>query len=830
MKFKFTYFYFSLLIIVAEFSFISAYAQDKATVFGKLKTEDGRPAELVSVSILGLPGGTDTDRDGKYTLKVPSDKDITLVFSSISYQTEKININLKPGEKKEISRTIKANIKSLTEVEIEDIESRKSELQRISTKSVTVIPSVSGGIEALIKTMPGVSSNNELSSQYSVRGGNFDENLVYVNGIEIYRPFLVRSGQQEGLSFVNSDLVASILFSAGGFEAKYGDKMSSVLDIIYKKPTRFGGSVTGSLQGGAAHIEGVAAKKKLTYLFGLRQKSNQYVLKSLDTKGDYKPSFTDIQTYLSYTFSKKWELGFLGNYSRNHYNVVPHTRQTSFGTIQQALRLTIFFDGQEVDAFDTYQGAFSTTFKPNDKLRLRLITSAFNSNESETFDIQGEYYIDQLENNFGKETFGNVAFNRGVGGFLNHARNYLDSKVYNIEQNGTYYSSFCNPFQWGIKYSREDISDRLSEWNLLDSAGYTLPRREDFVIDYIDEYDSIHYKPYTPYHELLMNDIVKTNISLVSNRYSAYIQNKWNLDGDSTAMSLTAGIRASYWDVNKEFVAGPRATLSYKPNWKRDVIFRFSSGYYYQPPFYRELRDFEGKLHTDVKAQTAIHAVSAMDWNFMVWNRPFKFVSEIYYKYLYNLIPYEIDNVRVRYYSDQTATGYATGIDFKVNGEFVPGMESWASLSIMKTQEDVKGDGYGYIPRPQDQRVTFGMFFQDYLPKNPTYKMHLNFLYGSGLPFGPPHSQRYQQTLKMPPYLRVDIGFSKQLKSEDNPLTKGNPFRNFKNIWLSLEVFNLLQANNVVSYIWVKDVTNNQYAVPNYLTSRQLNLKLFFDF
>jgi hypothetical protein len=330
--------------------------------------------------------------------------------------------------------------------------------------------------------------------------------------------------------------------------------------------------------------------------------------------------------------------------------------------------------------------------------------------------------------------------------------------------------------------------------------------------------------------DLILNDVVRTHISLFSNRFSGYLQNKWELGGDSSEVSITAGIRGSYWDVNKQFVAGPRATFSYKPKWKRDVLFRFSSGYYYQPPFYRELRDFDGVLHTDTKAQTAIHAVGAMDWNLKIWNRPFKFVSEIYYKYLYNLIPYEIDNVRIRYYSDLTATGYATGVDFKMNGEFVPGLESWASLSLMKTQENIIGDGHGFIPRPQDQRMSFGMFFQDYLPTNPTYKMHLSFIYGSGLPFGPPKSPRYKQINRIPSYLRVDIGFSKQLKSEDNPLAKGNPFHHFKNIWLSLEVFNLLQANNVVSYIWVKDVTDNQYAVPNYLTPRQLNLKLFFDF
>jgi hypothetical protein len=818
-----TFLHLIISLFTIYYSLYTAVAQNKGTIFGKIKSQDGKPVELVSIAVLGQTGGVTTDINGRYIFDIPADKELTVVFSCIGYNSEQIQIKLRTGQRKQIDKTLTSKVHNLKEVEVEDIESRKTELQTISPKNATLIPSASGGIEALIKTLPGVSSNNELSSQYSVRGGNFDENLVYVNDVEIYRPFLVRSGEQEGLSFINPDLVSSVSFSAGGFESKYGDKMSSVLDIQYKKPIQFAGSITGSLQGGSAHIEGTALKDRLTYLFGVRQKSNQYILKSLDTKGDYKPSFTDIQTYINYSLSKKWDIGFLGNYSRNKYKVVPQTRQTTFGTIQQALQLTVYFDGQEVDEFDTYQGAMIATFKPQDNLRLKFIASAFSTNESQTYDIFGQYFIGELQNNLGSSSFGQVASDLGVGGFLNHARDYLDANVYSFEHKGSYYTSFFQPLQWGVKCNRETVTDKLNEWNLVDSADYSLP----YPPDHPGDTSKVNHNRIKP---LLINNLINTDYSLISNRISGFVQNKWNFNTDSTEMSLTVGLRANYWDLNHQTVLGPRATLSVKPRWKRDIVLRFSSGYYYQPPFYKELTDLSGKLYTSLKAQTAVHVIGAMDWNFTAMSRPFKFVTEIYYKYLYNLIPYELNDVNLRYYSNETSTGYAAGIDFKVNGEFVKGLESWASLSLMQTRENVKDDSHGSIPRPEDQWVTFGMFFQDYLPKNPTYKIHLNFLYGSGLPFGPPDSPRYSQNLRMPPYLRVDIGFSKQIKSDANQLSKGNPFRVFKNIWLSLEVFNLLQANNVISYIWIKDVLNQGLAVPNYLTPRQLNLKLFCDF
>ena len=822
-------------------------AQEKAIVKGKITNDKNRPIELVNIAIMGLPGGTVSDRKGNYEIEVPAKQEILLVFSFVGFERQEFTLTLEPGETKVINASLLETAEMLPVSVIQDERIRNTNLQRIDPKEVLVIPTVTGSIESLIKTLPGVASNNELSSQYSVRGGNFDENLVYVDDIEIYRPFLIRSGQQEGMSFLNPDLTSAILFSAGGFDAKYGDKMSSVLDIKYKRPTEFAGSVSLSLLGVTAHLEGATKNQKFSYLFGVRQKTNQYILNALETQGDYKPSFFDIQTVLRYKISPKVEVSFFGNYANNKYKFIPETRETSFGTIQEAKQLTIYFDGQEVDQYKTYMGAFKFTWKPDKKLRLHLIGSTYNSVEQETFDIQGQYWIGRLESGFGESDFGEVTESEGVGTFLEHARNFLTATVYNIEHKGSHETP-RNFLTWGLKYQHEDIEDHLHEWEMIDSAGYSLPRPPD-------EIGSLN--PAVVPFGLSFN--AKSDINLSSNRYSAYIQNTWSLGNDERDFSITAGLRANYWDFNEQFLLSPRGTVSYHPNWTKDILFRFSAGYYYQPPFYRELRDFNGQINYDIKAQKSIHFVAGMDWNMQIWGRPFKFVTEVYYKDMDDLIPYEVDNVRIRYYSNERAKGYATGIDFKINGEFVKGIESWASMSFMKTEEDIYGDFYynyfdaegekigsgpaedpeaavnekvepGYIPRPTDQRFRFSMFFQDYLPMNPTYKMHLAFYYGSSLPFGPPNSERYKQTLRMPPYRRVDIGFSKQIIGDHTRFNNKNPLHHLKSMWISLEVFNLLQVNNTISYIWVTDITGNQYAVPNYLTPRQLNLKLVVRF
>jgi len=852
----------NILIITFILLCLNLFGQDKATIFGKITDEKEQRIDLVNITIDGLPGGTITNKYGEYELEVPANENITILISYLGYKTEKINLNLKKGERKRLNKRLEPTATDLPDFEVTDDQIQKTNITRIDPKNVGLIPSAADGIPALLKTLPGVSSRNELSSQYSVRGGNFDENLVYVNDIEVYRPVLVRSGQQEGLGFVNSSLVSSIVFSAGGFDAKYGDKMSSVLDIKYKKPNEFGGSFSLSLLGASAHLEGVAAKNRFSYLIGGRYKTNQYVLNSLQTKGDYQPSFADVQTLLSYDISKKVDISFLGNYARNSYKLVPSDRETDFGTLMDARRLKIYFDGQEVDLFKTYFGALSLGYQVHKELRLSFTTSAFQTVESETFDIQGQYWIGLLEGGLGDDEFDEVVQVQGVGTFLTHARNYLNASVYNFQHRGTHESD-GNLLQWGFKLQHEIFDAKNNEWEMIDSAGYALPHYPDYPGytttqggDSIIFYDDTLPKPYYP---IEFPGTMRTDTSFSSNRITGFVQNTWNFENDKRQIFLIGGVRFNYSDLNKQFLVSPRITINLKPEWKKDIVFRFSTGYYYQPPFFKELRDMQGNIHTDVKAQKSIHFVAGSDLDFFWGNRPFKFTTEMYYKYLDDLNPYEVDNVRIRYTAKNNAHGYAAGIDFKISGEFVRGIESWASMSIMKTMEDIEDDFYykyteggktyiidgedatnipegavkyepGYIPRPTDQRFSFSLFFQDYLPNNPTFKMHLNLLYASGLPFGPPNSPKYADTLRMPAYFRVDLGLSKQLISENSIMKPKNPFRFFKSLWISLEIFNLLQNSNTISYLWVKDIYNDEWAVPNYLTPRQLNVKLVARF
>ncbi len=837
--------YLALLFFLAP---LFSFGQQTAVVYGTIKNDRKEAIELVNIAIEGESGGTTTDKYGRFRLEVPVSP-CTLLFSYVGYHSLSIPIDLNAGEEKQLQLSLQPTSTNLPGLVIEDQQVRSSTLTPISPKEATVIPSMSGNaIEALVQTQIGVSSNNELSAQYSVRGGNYDENLVYVNDIEIYKPFLVRSGQQEGLSFLNSDLVSNILFSAGGFQARYGDKMSSVLDIKYKRPKAFAGSVNLSLLGGGLHLEGASKNKKLMYLFGARQKSNQYLLSSLQTKGEYKPSFTDIQGMLMYEFNDKLEVSFLGNYANNSYQLVPTDRETDFGTVQEAYRLQIFFEGQEKDLFTNHTAAATVRYRPQKNLTLKLIASTFHTNEQENYDLLGQYWIGRLETQAGSDNYGEVIEANGVGSYLNHARNKLIANVYNIEHRGLYHKDDYM-IEWGFRYQHEDIDDHLNEWEMIDSAGYSLPRPQDSVGFTNPDVQSIQ--------PLVLNEVIKTDISIQSNRYTGFVQGSWTFP--ESDIILTAGLRGNYWDFNKQFLLSPRANISWKPNWEKDVLLRFSTGYYYQPPFYRELRDDLGNINKDLKAQTSIHFVAGMDWNFIAWNRPFKFVSEVYYKYLDNLIPYVVDNVRLRYYAENIAHGYATGIDFKVNGEFVKGVDSWASLSIMKTMEDIEDDFYfdyynisgekiifgytedetivdsvrvepGYVPRPSDQRVSFSLFFQDYLPGHPTWKMQLRLVFGTGLPFGPPKTEKYEHVYRMPAYRRVDIGFSKELIGEHTNTPKSGPFKYIKSAFITAEVFNLLQFSNTISYLWVTDVSGRRYAVPNYLTPRQLNVRLVVNF
>ncbi len=810
-----------ILIYLFVFSVLNLKGQ---SIEGKITDSKNIPLGSVNISIINKSSGITSDKNGNYNINIEANRSHVIAFSFIGYQTEKIRIPmLKQGQKYKLNVILSESNTILKDIIVKDQKSRKNNLSRIKTKHVEVIPGSDGGIESVLKTLPGVSSANELSSQYSVRGGNFDENLVYVNGIEVYRPFLIHSGQQEGLSFVNSDLVGSILFSAGGFSAKYGDKMSSVLDIKYKKPKKTAASLSLSLLGGSAHFEGTNKNRRLSYLFGIRHKTNQYLLNSLDTDAEYSPRFSDLQTFLNYKLNTNWDISLLTNISKNQYQMIPQNRNTDFGTFNEALRLTIFFEGQELDKYETYFGALSTKYNPNTHLQLQLTTSAFQTFEQENFDILGEYWLYQLDNNLGSDNFGDVAFDRGVGKYINHARNSLDAKVINFSHKGNY-NNDNTTINWGLQFQKEDIDDKISEWTLIDSAGFTLPHPSD----------SIGF-PSDPNQTVTINDLLKSEINISSSRQSGFIE----YSKDINNFSLNAGTRSSYWSYNEELLVSPRISLAYAPNWEKDVVFRLASGIYYQSPFYKELRYPNGELNNNILSQKSIHYVLGSDYLFYKWGRPFKWITELYYKKLDNLIPYKVDNVRIQYLAENNSSGYATGIDFKINGEFVSGVESWASLSIMQTEEDIIGDSYidsegntiepGYIPRPTDQRINFSLFFQDYIPGNLNYKMHLNMIYGSGLPFGPPKSEKYQDILRIPDYRRVDVGFSAILKSE-NKRAKIKFMNIFNSAWISAEVFNLLDINNTVSYLWVSDIGGRQYAVPNYLTRRQINLKLILRF
>jgi hypothetical protein len=808
--------------------FSMGYSQQLTEIYGRVFDPEGLPAAGAHVGIVGISGGVATNDKGYYILPVKTLDSVVLFVSYVGAETHREPLFIKKGVRLQLDVKLKTDAKSLETIVVEDQSLRETPMMRLPVTAAEVVPSISGdGISSIIKSQIGVSSNNELSSQYNVRGGNYDENLVYVNNVEIYRPTLVRSGMQEGLPFVNSDLTQNIVFSSGGFPAKYGDKMSSVLDIQYKQPTSFGGSVEASLLGAKMHVEGATKNQKFNYLMGARQKSNQYFLKSLPTKGDYKPSFTDVQLNLNWRPSKKWGYSGLGYYSRNVFKLVPSTRETNFGTLQNAYRLTVYYEGQEVTRYDCYLGSFAATYTPNANLTLKFIGTAYQSIESETYDLLGEYWLGKLDTDMGQSSFGDVLRAEGVGAYLEHARNKMDAIVANGEHLGNY--NVGNSFlQWGAKFQYEDILDRMNEWKMIDSAGFTIPH----ILD------SVGYtKPSLHPDSLILQHVVKTDDHLVSNRISAFLQNTWSWN--DAGVQLMLGVRAQYWNVNEQLTLSPRANISYAPvNWEKDVLFRFSTGIYHQPPFYKELKDLQGNINRNVKAQEAVHFVLGSDWNLKLWNRRFKFITEAYYKYLNNIVPYVIDNVSIRYLGDNMAKGYATGLDFKLEGAFVPGTENWVSLSIMQTEQkiiknyvvDGKEIVTGYFPRPTEQRVNFNLYFQDYIPAAPTWKVFLNLVFGTGLPAASPKDPLNASDLRMPGYKRVDIGFSKQLISEHTVFSGKNPLRVFKSVWLSAEVFNLMDFRNVISYTWVQDVSGNVFGVPNYLTPRQLNLRLAINF
>lgn len=833
--------FFAILIFILSLTHLGL-AQNKATLFGTIRDEKKIPLEFVNISVFGLPVATKTNENGKFEFVVPADTTLEIVITAIGYTTSRQKVLLKSGEAKELNSVLKTNPVQLPQVSISTDTRQDPTMESIDPKLVYTLPNPSSNFESILKATTSVVSNNELSSDYSVRGGSFDENLVYVNDIQIYRPFLVRSGQQEGLSFINSYMVDNVYFSAGGFEAKYGDKLSSVLDVKYRKPRkRFGGSAGISMLGGEVMFEGTDLKKKFTYIVGFRQKSSKYLFNSLETKGEYFPSASDLQAYLTYQLTPKTEITFLGSLNTNKYEVIPNNRETDFGTVNEALRFTVYFEGQEIDSYKTGTGAVTITHKVDSNFKVKFIASAFKTNESESFDILGQYFIDQLENDLGSADFGDVAFNRGVGSFLQHARNTLNATVYSFEHLGYYrpINSDKVNIQYGIRYQREYINDKLSEWIYLDSAGYSIPDPNDDVI--------------------LLNDVLKTTNKLSSDRISGFIQNS-SVFGASRQLRLNYGIRTSYWSINKDIVFSPRVSATFAPPNSKRLLFKFATGLYYQPPFYREMRDLQGQLNTNLKAQKSFQVVLGSEYTFESFGREFKFSSEVYYKKMSDMVPYKIDNTRLRYHGNNNANGYAYGLDLRLNGQFVEGAESWVSIGILNAQEDINNDFYynyyniegekiipgytqnqtphdsilitpGYIPRPTDQRVTASIYFQDYLPKNPSFKVYLALIFGTGLPFGPPGYDRYKDIYRYPPYRRVDIGFTKVFIDPD--IKKDHRlkmFNSLNNLSLSLEVFNLLQVNNTVSYLWIEDVTGRTYAIPNYLTARQVNLRLNIGF
>ena len=752
-----------------------------ATVYGVVKDTNNVPVEAVSVSVPGTKYGSISNQKGEYKLKIPADQEVTVAFSFIGYESRKFLIKLGEGERRELNPEFKAKAQQIKTVIVEDRIGQATTMTRLDPKLAEKVPTPSGNFESILFSLPGVSSNNELSSSYNVRGGNFDENLIYVNDVEIYRPFLVRSGQQEGLSFINTNMVQSVEFSAGGFEARYGDKMSSVLDIKYKEPRKFGGSAMVSLMGAALSLESTSKDYRFTQIHGFRYRNNEYVLSGLDTEGDYQPLFIDYQGYFTYDVNEELELGLLVNFSRNQYQFVPETRETEFGTVNEALRLTVFFEGNEIDEYETGMGAFTTTWRPRKNLNLKFIASGFRTRESETFDIEGAYRLDELERDPASSSFGEVKFNRGIGGFIDHARNELFGDVYNFQHKGFLGLKNGIELRWGARWQYEEIDDVLKEWEFQDSTGYSVPQAPGITNWEYQNGDTLNPIPVSPRDEIQMKEFVKAENNVISNRYMGFVQGAKSWDLDTHQLTFIAGIRANYWDFNEELVVSPRASLGFKPNWKKNWLFRLAWGYYHQPAFYREMRNLFGQVNPNIKAQESIHYVLGSDYVFEMFDRPFKLTMEAYYKRYNNLIPYEIDNVRIRYYATNNSVGYAGGFDTKLFGEFVKGIDSWITLGVMKTEEDLLDDSYteyinsegeviipgftfnnvpvdsntyfpDFIPRPTDQRFRVGLFFQDYIPKIPAMKVNLNFLYGSRLPFGPPTYERYKDTLRMPAY------------------------------------------------------------------------------
>lgn len=791
-----------ILLLAMLIAFTIQASAQTFTLKGRVIDEDNNPIEFASVSCLSQGKATVTSLKGEYHLTLHSADSVVIRFSMLGYRT-KTRVLKNPKGPQTLQVVLTGSSKSLDEVQVTGQKIQSGQVQELSTKQLKGMPSATGNaVESLIQAQAGVSTHSELSSQYNVRGGSFDENSVYINNVEIYRPFLVRSGQQEGLSIINPDMVDRISFSTGGFEAKYGDKMSSALDITYRRPKRFEANAEASLLGGSAFIG--FSNKKFAWSNGLRYKTNQYLLGSLETNGEYRPKFLDYQTYFTYTPNKRWSIDFIGDISDNHYRFKPKDRETRFGTLENVRSFRVYFDGQERDLFRTYTGTLGITRHWGDSTSVSLLGSAFNTNEQEKYDIQGQYWLTQTE----------TSENLGVGTYFQHARNYLKAHVESIKLMFKHKSRQHN-VEAGFTYKIEHVEEQSAEYEMRDSAGYNIPHTG---------------------RDLNMIYSMRSNNELNANRSEFYIQDTWRFRSGAddaekqTLYTLNYGIRFSHWNFNQESILSPRVSLSIIPAFNQDLSFRFATGLYYQAPFYKELRDTTTHngvtyvtLNQHIKSQRSLQFIAGMDYRFNIQKRPFKFTTEIYYKKLGNLIPYSVNNVKVTYYGDNLASGHSAGIDMKLYGEFVPGTDSWITLSLMDTKMKLNGRS---IPMPTDQRYALNFFYTDYFPGTDRWLMNLKLAFADGLPFSAPHREMELNSFRAPAYKRADIGMSYRLFNNEDHHSKSI----FKNVWLGVDCLNLFGISNVNSYYWVTDVTNQMYAVPNYLTGRMINGKVRVEF
>ena len=788
-----------LTLLVLLFSALHVSAQEKVKLSGRVIDDEQNPVIFAMVKVHGQAAGTTTDLQGKYSLEFNSADTVTISFSMMGYVTKEKTLTKPKGDLR-LNITLQTQSIDMGEVTVKEVRRQLNTTQTLNAENIKQLPSTTGNaVEELVATQAGVSTHNELSSQYNVRGGSFDENSVYINGIEIYRPLLISSGQQEGLSVINSDMVENINFSAGGFAAEYGDKMSSVLDITYKKPKKFEMTASASLLGANLYVG--YAKRGFSMTHGVRYKTNQYMLGSLETKGEYNPRFLDYQTYISWSPNKKWSLDFIGNISQNKYDFLPADRHTNFGTMHDVKSFKVYFDGKEEDLFRTFFGTISLTHHFTERSKLSLAASAFTTKEQETYDIQGQYWLDET----------NTTEQLGVGTYMEHARNYLDANMKSVKL--TYsHKPKGHDIKAGFTWKHESIKENSREWEMRDSAGYSIPHTGNRL-------------------DLIYN--LRSSNSISSDRLEIFGQDTWRFVNKWGIFSLNYGARLSYWNWNKEWLFSPRVSLGMIPSFNEDFTFRLATGLYYQSPFYKELRDTvtahgstKVVLNKDIKSQRSFQVVLGGDYKFKLMNRPFKFTTEVYYKALSNLIPYNVDNVKIVYYGGNVAKGYTAGIDFKLFGEFVEGTDSWISFSLMKAQQEVNGKSF---PQATDQRYNLNFFFSDYFPGPTRWKMTLKATVADGLPFGPPHTGLERMAFRAPAYKRVDIGMSYRLLNNEDGRNQKKFLRYLRNIWLGVDCFNLFDISNVSSYYWVTDVTNQQYAVPNYLTGRLINARILIE-